>query len=99
MDIASEYKVEVIEDAAQAIGAEYPSSDERQRPARSAMSGYFSFYPSKNLGAAGDAGDVVCLAANLATNLRTAASTEWSRVTSSVHRRKFPPRRNAGGDP
>jgi dTDP-4-amino-4,6-dideoxygalactose transaminase len=44
--------VAVIEDAAQAIGAKY-----RDRPAGSmGLAGCFSFFPSKNLGAFGDAG-------------------------------------------
>src|SRR5262245_38879517 len=48
--IASRFKLQVIEDAAQAIGAEY-----RQRRAGSLGAiGCFSFYPSKNLGGAGD---------------------------------------------
>jgi dTDP-4-amino-4,6-dideoxygalactose transaminase len=33
--------------------------------------GFFSFYPSKNLGAAGDAGTIVCREETLATKLRT----------------------------
>jgi dTDP-4-amino-4,6-dideoxygalactose transaminase len=54
-EIARHHKLVVIEDAAQAIGAE--------RAGRRAGSigdyGCFSFFPSKNLGAAGDAGMVV----------------------------------------
>ena len=55
MDVARERNLVVIEDAAQAIGAEYKG--------RSAGSighyGCFSFFPSKNLGAIGDGGMVV----------------------------------------
>jgi dTDP-4-amino-4,6-dideoxygalactose transaminase len=50
--IAAKYGVPVIEDAAQAIGAEY-----KGRPAGSlAAIGCFSFFPTKNLGAFGDGG-------------------------------------------
>jgi len=50
--IAAEHDIPVIEDAAQAIGAAYHS-----RPAGSwGLAGCFSFYPTKNLGAMGDAG-------------------------------------------
>jgi dTDP-4-amino-4,6-dideoxygalactose transaminase len=56
--LAERYRLLVIEDAAQAIGAEYG------RPGQTAgtmgESGVLSFYPSKNLGAAGDAGMVLC---------------------------------------
>ncbi|HEY1582348.1 MAG TPA: DegT/DnrJ/EryC1/StrS family aminotransferase [Chthoniobacterales bacterium] len=58
--IAASYSLTVIEDAAQAIGAEYPTRDGRARRAGTmSAAGYFSFYPSKNLGAAGDAGAIV----------------------------------------
>ncbi|MFY9574051.1 MAG: DegT/DnrJ/EryC1/StrS family aminotransferase [Blastocatellia bacterium] len=51
-ELAVQNQITVIEDAAQAIGAEY-----RGRRAGSLGNiGCFSFYPSKNLGAAGDGG-------------------------------------------
>lgn len=54
MAIAQDHNLPVIEDAAQAIGAEY-----RGRRAGSMGSfGCFSFFPSKNLGAFGDGGIV-----------------------------------------
>jgi dTDP-4-amino-4,6-dideoxygalactose transaminase len=53
MDIAQRHGLRVIEDAAQAIGAE----DERGRRACSVGDiGCLSFFPTKNLGAFGDAG-------------------------------------------
>jgi dTDP-4-amino-4,6-dideoxygalactose transaminase len=70
-EISRHYRLDVIEDAAQAIGAEFPF---RQRIARAGTMGdvgFFSFYPSKNLGAAGDAGMVVCREEKLAKKLRT----------------------------
>jgi len=72
LDIAHRYQLIVIEDAAQAIGAEYPRQNGTSAQAGTMGSaGYFSFYPSKNLGAAGDAGLIVCQDASLATKLRT----------------------------
>lgn len=56
MEIAQRYNLVVIEDAAQAIGAEY-----KGRQAGSiGHYGCLSFFPSKNLGAFGDAGMVLC---------------------------------------
>ena len=55
MDIANKHRLTVIEDAAQAIGSEYQG----KRAGSIGHYGCFSFFPSKNLGAAGDAGMVV----------------------------------------
>ncbi|HEY5036522.1 MAG TPA: aminotransferase class I/II-fold pyridoxal phosphate-dependent enzyme, partial [Chthoniobacterales bacterium] len=55
-EIAQRYQLPVIEDAAQAIGAEYPSERGIRQAGTMSLAGSFSFYPSKNLGAAGDAG-------------------------------------------
>src|SRR2546421_12091514 len=55
LEIARHFKVEVVEDAAQAIGAEYPSRSGNAQAGTMGDSGTLSFYPSKNLGAAGDA--------------------------------------------
>lgn len=60
----------VIEDAAQAIGAEYPRAGRAAKAGTMSAAGYFSFYPSKNLGAAGDAGTVICPDETLAQKLR-----------------------------
>lgn len=55
MDLANRYHLSVVEDCAQAIGAEY-----RGRKVGSFGDvGCFSFYPTKNLGAYGDGGMVV----------------------------------------
>ena len=55
LEIARRHKIMVVEDAAQAIGAQY-----KGRPAGSMGEfGCFSFYPSKNLGAGGDGGLIV----------------------------------------
>jgi dTDP-4-amino-4,6-dideoxygalactose transaminase len=54
LDIAGEFDLVVIEDAAQAIGAEYKT----RRAGSMGDFGCFSFFPSKNLGAFGDGGIV-----------------------------------------
>ncbi len=59
--IAAAHGLVVIEDAAQAIGAEYPTAASGVRQAGTmSAAGSLSFYPSKNLGAAGDAGAIIC---------------------------------------
>ena len=52
MEIARRHSLIVIEDAAQAIGAEYQG----RRAGSIGHFGCFSFFPSKNLGAFGDGG-------------------------------------------
>jgi len=73
--LAERYDLAVIEDAAQAIGARYHG-----RPVGGfGLLGCFSFYPGKNLGAAGEAGLVVCndtALANRVKALRNHAQTE-----------------------
>lgn len=69
--ISERHNLDVIEDAAQAIGAEYRTTHLGLRKAGTmGEAGCFSFYPSKNLGAAGDAGLVVCRDDALAKRLR-----------------------------
>jgi dTDP-4-amino-4,6-dideoxygalactose transaminase len=58
--VAREHNLVLIEDAAQAIGAEFPLEKGSAKAGAMADAGCFSFYPSKNLGAAGDAGLIVC---------------------------------------
>jgi dTDP-4-amino-4,6-dideoxygalactose transaminase len=62
MEIAREYRLPVVEDAAQAIGAEYPFQEaDTVRWAKAGsigIAGCFSFFPSKNLGGIGDGGMV-----------------------------------------
>lgn len=67
MAIAKRYALKVIEDAAQAIGSEYA---DRRRAGSIGDIGCFSFFPSKNLGAFGDAGLCTANDAELAERLR-----------------------------
>jgi dTDP-4-amino-4,6-dideoxygalactose transaminase len=66
MNIARRHDIPVIEDAAQAIGAQY--KDGRPAGSMGAM-GCFSFYPTKNLGGFGDGGMVTTNDADLAEKL------------------------------
>ena len=59
LEIAGEYNIPVIEDAAQAIGARYPSKTGTKKAGTMGTMGCFSFFPSQNLGAMGDGGMVV----------------------------------------
>src|SRR3954463_2011706 len=68
--IANEFQLTVIEDAAQAIGAECPFDSGLRQAGTMGQCGCFSFYPSKNLGAAGDAGMITCQDNELAARLR-----------------------------
>jgi dTDP-4-amino-4,6-dideoxygalactose transaminase len=67
MAIARHHRLKVIEDAAQAIGTEYKNG---VRVGTIGDVGCFSFFPSKNLGAFGDAGLCTTNDPELAENLR-----------------------------
>ena len=69
-EISERYHLDVIEDAAQAIGAEYQLGGKIAKAGTMGKAGVFSFYPSKNLGAAGDAGMIICSDDELARKLR-----------------------------
>src|SRR5271166_6582745 len=66
MALAENHEIVVIEDAAQAIGSEYKG----RRAGSIGHYGCFSFFPSKNLGATGDAGMIVTNDAERAEKLR-----------------------------
>jgi dTDP-4-amino-4,6-dideoxygalactose transaminase len=66
MDLARQHGITVIEDAAQAIGGAY---HEKNLGTIGSL-GCFSFFPSKNLGGAGDGGVVTTNDANYADRLR-----------------------------
>ena len=67
METGRRHNLPIIEDAAQAIGAE----DHGRQAGEMGTIGCFSFYPSKNLGAAGDAGMLTTNDDALADRLRS----------------------------
>lgn len=68
--IAKRFDLPVIEDAAQAVGAEFRGKDGVKKAGAIGDSSYFSFFPTKNLGGAGDGGIAVCRDEELAARLR-----------------------------
>jgi dTDP-4-amino-4,6-dideoxygalactose transaminase len=67
MAIAAETGIAIVEDAAQAIGTQWSDG---QRVGGMGLMGCFSFYPTKNLGALGDAGLITTNDSKLATHLK-----------------------------
>ncbi len=67
LQISEKYNIPIVEDAAQAIGTQ--ASDGR-RVGGLGLIGCFSFYPTKNLGAFGDAGLITTNNSELANTLR-----------------------------
>lgn len=81
LDIAKEFDLRVIEDCAQAHGA---ALDGRKVGTWGDLAA-FSFYPTKNLGAFGDAGAVVTSDAALAERVRSLREYGWkSRYVSAT---------------
>ncbi|MGH9840088.1 MAG: DegT/DnrJ/EryC1/StrS family aminotransferase [Blastocatellia bacterium] len=66
LEVANKYNIPVIEDAAQAIGAEFQG----RRAGTMGVISAFSFFPSKNLGGAGDGGMMTTDDDELAAKLR-----------------------------
>jgi dTDP-4-amino-4,6-dideoxygalactose transaminase len=87
MEVAARHALPVIEDAAQAIGAE----DAGRRAGSLGRVGCFSFYPTKNLGAAGDAGmlttDDDALAARLRALRVHGGATEYLHTEIGINSR------------
>ena len=68
--VAKQFGIAVVEDAAQAIGAEYRLNGEARRAGEMSDVGCMSFFPSKNLGGVGDGGMVTTNDAELHHQLR-----------------------------
>ena len=66
VDIAKIHGIQVVEDAAQAIGSTY----KHKKVGAFGCAGCFSFFPSKNLGCAGDGGMIVTNDVDLRERLR-----------------------------
>lgn len=69
-NLAKKYNLKIIEDNAQAIGAEWQGT----KTGNLGDAAGFSFYPGKNLGALGDGGAVTCKDSLLAKTIRTLAN-------------------------
>jgi len=75
LGLATEYNLHVIEDAAQALGAEYTFSNKKIRRAGTmGIIGTTSFFPSKNLGCYGDGGALFTRDEKLAEKIRMIAN-------------------------
>ena len=94
--VCKEKNLVLVEDVAQAIGADYDG----RRAGSWGEFGGFSFYPTKNLGAAGDAGLMTTKSAEHDKLLR---SLRHHGTKQTYHARprglEQPPRRDPGGDP
>ena len=74
LPLARRHGVALIEDAAQSHGAWCVVEGQRRRAGTIGDAGCFSFYPTKNLGAMGDAGAVVTNRDDLAARMRLIAN-------------------------
>ena len=82
LEIGREHGLAVIEDAAQAHGAEYLG----QRAGSLGHAGCFSFYPGKNLGACGEGGAIVTNDSELAGTARVLR--DWGQTAKYHHHLK-----------
>ena len=76
MQIAKEHNLYIVEDTAQALGADFtdPVTGKKQKAGTIGNIGCTSFFPSKNLGAYGDGGAVFTNDDSLAARLRMLAN-------------------------
>ena len=80
MEIANEHDLLVIEDAAQALGASFDG----KKAGSFGLTGSFSFYPAKMLGAAGDGGIVVTNDEEIAEKIRLLRDHGYQRSTGDI---------------
>ncbi len=80
MELATRHNLIVIEDAAQALGARF----DRQKAGSFGLTGCFSFYPAKMLGAAGDGGIVITNNQELAEKIRLLRDHGQQRTTGDI---------------
>lgn len=85
--LAEENGLMVIEDNAQAIGAEAPCEgfNDTRKCGNLGHAAAFSFYPTKNIGALGDAGAVVTEDEELAKTIRALANYGSDRRYHNIH--------------
>jgi len=87
LDLGRRHGIPVVEDAAQAIGA----TDKGRRAGSMGVIGCFSFYPTKNLGGAGDGGILTTSDDEVAARLRRlrahGGSTEYEHEEVGVNSR------------
>ncbi len=84
-EIAAERSIPVIEDACQAIGAEYNG----KKTGNLGTLGCFSFYPTKNLGAFGDGGLITTNSDDLATCCRAIKAHASGKTGADAYRFMF----------
>ena len=80
MEIANEHNLLIIEDAAQALGATFDG----KRAGSFGLTGCFSFYPAKMLGAAGDGGIAVTDDEEIAEKIHLLRDHGYQRSTGEM---------------
>jgi len=68
--LAEKFQLPIVEDAAQAVGTDYPAAEGVKRASAMGTLGTLSFFPSKNLGAFGDGGMVLTQNKDLSDKLK-----------------------------
>jgi dTDP-4-amino-4,6-dideoxygalactose transaminase len=80
LEIAQNYKIEVIEDCSQAHGAEIKGKKIGTFAGVSA----FSCYPTKNLGGTGDGGVILCCSLEFAEKIKSLRQYGWNNRRESI---------------